>query len=149
MGKKGATGWCQDHAGVRSPEQGGAKFLLERLKPGGERRLADREGERGASHVPLSSDLDEPFYLCEEQWNHLPLMIDLIDHTRKNFRLDRGYPRAVRWPPSGRYEGKCHGTHNGLWTAGPGTSRGSVITGSGGRRRPDGPIGVVGVQLLG
>ena len=69
--QEGATGWCQDHARMRSPEQGGAKFLLERLKPGGERRLADREGERGASHVPLSGDLDEPFDLREEQWNHL------------------------------------------------------------------------------
>ena len=52
--------------------KGGAKFLLECLKPGGERGLADREGVRRASHVPLSGDLDEPFDLCEEHWNHLP-----------------------------------------------------------------------------
>ena len=66
VGKKGAAGWCQNHAGMRPPEQGGAKFPLERLKPGGERGLADREGVRGASHVPLPGDLDEPFDLCEE-----------------------------------------------------------------------------------
>ena len=51
---------------MRSPEQGRAKLILQRLDPGGERGLADRERVRGASHVPLSGDLDEPFDLCQE-----------------------------------------------------------------------------------
>ena len=42
------------------------ELLLERLEPGGERRLADREGIGGAPHVPQPGDLDEPFDLSEE-----------------------------------------------------------------------------------
>ena len=46
------------------------------------------EGERCASHVPLPGDLDEPFDLREEHANHLVVMIDIVDHTALNFRLD-------------------------------------------------------------
>ena len=44
MRQEGATGRRQDHARMRSPEQACAQFLLERLEPGREGRLADREG---------------------------------------------------------------------------------------------------------
>ena len=73
MRQEGATGGCQDHARVRPPEERRAELLLEGLEPGGERRLADRQGVRRASHVPLPGDLDEPFDLGEEHAHDLRL----------------------------------------------------------------------------
>ena len=64
--QEGPTGRCQDHARMRSPEEACAQFLLEPLDPGRKGRLADREGVGGATHVPLSGDLDEPFDLSKE-----------------------------------------------------------------------------------
>jgi hypothetical protein len=66
--------------------------------------LADREGVRCASHVSLSSNLDEPFDLREEQGNHLVMMIDFVDHTALIFRLDGWSAVIVRSSPSRRNE---------------------------------------------
>ena len=76
MRQEGATGGRQDHARMRSPKEACAQFLLEPLDPGRERRLADREGVGGATHVPLSGDLDEPFDLGKEHDQVPPAVID-------------------------------------------------------------------------
>ena len=73
---------------MRSPEEARAELLLEPLEPGRKRRLADREGVRGATHVPLSGDLDEPFDLGKEHAPGLRVDRSDIDHTVLNFRLD-------------------------------------------------------------
>ena len=66
VGEEGAASRGQDHPRVRPPEECGGELRFERLEPGGERRLADREGIRCAPHVSQSRDLDETFDLGEE-----------------------------------------------------------------------------------
>jgi hypothetical protein len=102
MRKEGPARGRQDHPDMRPPEERRPELLLEPLEARGKGRLADRQGKRGAAHVPLPGDFDEPFDLGKEQGSP-PAMIGVADITRQYIRLDGSKTSSY-----GRRSSRCH-----------------------------------------
>ena len=144
MRQEGPASGRQDHARVRSPKQARAELLFKSLEPGTEGRLADREGLRCASHVPLPGDLDETFDLGEEHGNGLETTIDRIDHTTVKVSIGRMVGRIVRSLPSRCYGAARHGTQRRSTSAGRSAGRvARAFAGQGAPRVVDGADSLV------
>ena len=85
--EEGATRIGQIHAVPTANEQCGAQFRLERLDPGGQRRLRHVQRTGGAAEIAMTGGLEEALDLAEEHgWPSHD--INEIDRKHNIIRLD-------------------------------------------------------------